>query len=189
MFLDFFRKKSTNQQNKKTPDDILESGDIPSKPSVKRSTFFYSGDEKFDVTFMLSGDFIEFNSHSEIDPSFQYEPFNDEEFTSYDETLASIGFGPFDDQIYDAAENFVKNGKSSGREFLKSDSKYFLFRATFSYYNKILYAYVFAPDTAMEYQALGLEYNPDVEGTSLEKKLIAALDEVATTYKETKTAD
>lgn len=47
-------------------------------------------------------------------------------------------------------------------------------------------AYVFAPGTTQEYNVLALTYNHDNKGTPLEKKLIAALDEAAMSYKETK---
>ncbi|MBQ8515531.1 MAG: hypothetical protein IJ496_09050 [Ruminococcus sp.] len=173
----------------KTPDDIIKSASIPAKPSIRRETTFFGGAEgndEFAVTFMLSGDFVEFNSHCEIDPSFQYEPFSTDDFTGYNDDLASIGFGPYD-PVYCAVEKYVKDGTASGREFMKSESRYFLFRAKFDYGNRILCAYAFAPGTSMEYQMLGLNYNPDVEGTPLEKKLIAALDEAAMTYTETKT--
>lgn len=166
---------------------IIESASQPAKTSVLRKTTFFGGEnsDEFDVSFMLSGDFIEFDSHCEFDPSFQYEPNSNDNFTEYDENLPSIFIGP-NDTVYNAAKNYIKNGLSIGRDFKKVDSKYFLFRTKLEYFGQVLYAYAFASGTTQEYNMLGLKYNHDIEGTPLEIKLIAALDEAAETYNETR---
>lgn len=61
---------------------------------------------------------------------------------------------------------------------------YFAFKTKLPYYGKLLYCYGFRDGTAREREAFGLTYNKDIEGTPLEKKLIAALDDAASTYTE-----
>lgn len=181
-------KTTANPQNKdvdtapahNTPQDIINSGNTPAKPSVLFKDEF--GDKEF--TFMISGDFIEFNSHCEVVPSFQYEPFNDDDYTSYNEMLPQIGIGPNDD-IYDAVEEFEENGSLPNESYEKCDNKFFAFRCTFNNYGRRFYAYGFRKNTARELEMLSIEYNPDIVGTPLEKKLMAALDEIASTYSET----
>lgn len=172
---------------KTTDRKIIESGSQPAKMSVLRKTSFLGGEngDEYNVSFMLSGDFIEFESNCEFDPSFQYEPYSDADYTEYDESLPSIFIGP-NNTVYNAAENYIKNGSSVGRDFNKIDSKYFLFRTKLEYFGQVLYAYAFASGTTQEYNMLGLTYNHDIEGTPLERKLISALDEAAETYKETR---
>lgn len=163
----------------KTPQDIIESGNTPPK-----SAFLYKdeyGDKEY--SFMISGDFIEFNSHCEVMPSFQYEPFNDDDYTGYNELLPVIGIGPNDD-IYYAVEEYEDNGRLPDESYEKCDSKYFTFRCSFKAYNRKYYAYGFRSNTARELEMLSIEYLPDIEGTPLEKKLKAALDEIALSYSE-----
>ena len=58
------------QPSGKTPAHLLTSGISLAKPSVLCKASF-----GVDFTFMLSGDFVEFNSHAaEADPSYLYEP-------------------------------------------------------------------------------------------------------------------
>lgn len=170
----------------KTPGNILNSGDIPAKPSVQRKTSFFggeTGDDKFDVTFMLSGDFIEFNSHCELDPAFQYEPDNNEDYTEYKQHYSCIFFGE-PDEIYDAVEEYREKG-TVGRDFRKIENGTYLFAATVDYCGDNLRIYAFSGNTAKgEHSAVALQYCKDLEGTALEKKLIAALDEAAETYSE-----
>lgn len=185
---------SSDANVKKTLQSVLDSGSIPAKPSVKRETATFGGEDandEFNVSFMLSGDFIEFDSHCELDPSFQYEPESNEDFTDYDERLPSIVIGPDvapGSLVYDAAEKYLKEGAVCGRDFEKIDNGTFLFRTKFDYprLGMLLYAYVFSDKTVWGHQMLGLQYNKDIEGTPLEKKLMAALDEAASTYTETK---
>lgn len=160
---------------KKTDKSILDSGNIPPKKSVIVGDEY--GDKKY--TFRLSGDFIEFNSHCEMNPSYQYEPYSSEEYTGYLNNYPNIFIGPYDD-IYDA----VENDRPIGNGYEKLDNKYFAFKTKLFYYGELLYCYAFRDGTAREREMFGLTYNKDIEGTALEKKLMAALDEAASTYTE-----
>ncbi len=161
---------------KKTPQNILDSGSVPAKESVLIEDEY--ADKKY--TFRLSGDFIEFDSHCELYPSYQYEPYNSEDFTDYSDIYPDIAIGPYD-EVYDA----VAGGNPVGKGYVKLDNKYFAFKTTLDYFGKNLYCYGFRDGTAREREAFGLTYSKDIEGTPLEKKLIAALDEAASTYTET----
>lgn len=163
----------------KTPQDIVESGNIPPKSASLHKDEF--GDKEY--SFMISGDFIEFNSHCEVMPSFQYEPFNDADYTGYNELLPQIGIGPNDD-IYSAVEEYEENGSLPDESYEECDSKYFAFRCSFKAYNRKYYAYGFRSNTARELEMLSIDYLPDIEGTPLENKLKAALDEIALSYSE-----
>ncbi len=173
--------KSAQQPTNATAQELIATGNVPAKPSVLLQDEY--GDSK--LSYKLSGDFVEFNSHCEMYPSYQYEPDNNEDYTDYKENTPQLVCGPFND-AYDAGEEFIKTGTLSGREFSKSDNPCFLFSAKFDYYKEIMYAYVFAEGTERSLDVLAVTYNRDIEGTALEKKLCAALDEVASTYTETK---
>lgn len=170
------------ENTRKAPSkDIAASGSIPPKPCFTVSDEY--GDKKY--SFELSGDFIEFNSHCEFDPSYQYEPFSNEEYTDYDGNLPVVSIGP-DDTIYSAAESYEKSGSVSGMGITvtKCSNPCFLFSTTFKSHDLINYAYAFAGGTAREYEMLCVQYSPAICGTALEKKLIAAVDHAADTYKE-----
>ncbi len=174
--------KAPAENTRKTPlKDIAASGNIPPKPCFTVSDEY--GDKEY--SFELSGDFIEFNSHCEFDPSYQYEPFSNEEYTDYDGNLPIISIGP-DDTIYSAAESYEKDGSVSdlGIKTAKCGNPCFLFSTSFKSHDLINYAYAFAGGTAREYEMLCVQYSPAICGTALEKKLIAAVDHAADTYKE-----
>jgi len=154
---------------------LIESGNIPAKKEV----LFEDEFSEKNYSFMLSGDFIEFNSHCEMMPSFQYEPYNDESYTGYIENYPKI-FIVYDKKIADA----LKNNIPVGEKYEKLDNKYFAFRTEISYYEEILYCYVFREGTAREYELFGLSYSLDVADTPLEKKLTAILDKAVESYKE-----
>lgn len=165
---------------------LLATADRAAKPSVRReTTFFGTDDAEYDVSFLLSGDFIAFNSHCELEPSFQYEPDNDADYTAYEKGLPNIFCGPIK-VAYQAAKQYLETKEECGREFAAINNGTFLFRTKLPYAGDVLYAYVFSPDAVMPLDVLGLTYPASVEGTPLEKKLIAALDEAAETYTETK---
>lgn len=184
--------KSASAQTKKTPAETIASGNNPAKPSVEFKTEFFggeTGDAMFDVRFMLSGDFVEFNSHCEVEPAFQYEPDStaaeNNLYTGYESNLPHIGIGPCD-EIYDAVEEFEETGELPDGDYEKCDSEYFAFRCSFDAHGLKYYAYAFKSGTTREKEMLSLDYLPDVCGTALEKKLKAALDEAASTYSEVK---
>lgn len=146
----------------KTPQDIIDSGNIPAKKSVLIEDEY--GDKKY--TFSLSGDFIEFNSHCELDPSYQYEPYSSREFAGSLENYPGIFIDPHGD-VYDA----VENDRPVGTGYEKLDNKYFAFKTRLAYYGEHLYCYAFRDSTAREREMFGLTYNKDIEGTPLEKSL------------------
>ncbi len=158
------------------------------KPSVQRETTFFggeTGDDEYRITFMLSGDFVEFNSHSEWDPSYQYEPTCTGDYTEFRSGLPCIFFGPVD-EAYAAAETYLAGGRPDAKEFIEMADDSFLFRIKLPMGKaETLCAYVFAKGTPLEQQVLGLTYPNGMVGTPLERKLIAALDEAAQTYTQT----
>lgn len=165
---------------------LLATANRAAKPSVRRETSFIGLDEhEYDVTFMLSGDFIEFDSNCELMPAFQYEPDSNEDYTAYQKGLPSIFCGPIK-VAYQAAKQYLETKEECGREFTAFENGVFMFRAKLPYAGDVLYAYVFSQDAVMPLDVLGLTYPTAVEGTPLEKKLMAALDEAAETYTETK---
>lgn len=166
---------ASGASEKKTPQNIFASGNTPAKESVLIEDEY--GDKKY--TFKLSGDFIEFDSHCEMMPSFQYEPDNSEDYTEYLKNYPNISIGP-NDTVYGAVENCTPVGK----DYEKLDNKYFAFKTKLPYYGMIIYCYGFRDGTAREREMFGVTYNKDIEGTPLEKKLMAALDEAVQTYKE-----
>ncbi len=159
--------------------EIMKSGDIPAKASVSVNEEY--GDKQY--SFRLSGDFIEFNSHCEMDPAYQYEPYSKETYTEYKSKVPQIFIGPYD-EVYDAVEKYLENGAPYGRDFEKLENEYFLFRCRTDYFGEILYCYAFSDGTAREREIFGLTYNRAIQGTALEKKLTAALDEAAMSYRE-----
>ncbi|MGN0587521.1 MAG: hypothetical protein ACI4JF_09570 [Oscillospiraceae bacterium] len=159
-------------------DPILESASVPPKPDFKAESSF--GDKVF--SFELSGDFIEFNSHCEMEPSYQYEPYSTENYTEYDGKLPVIAIGP-NDTVFNEAVSYEGGGPlPSGAKSCESPS--FLFSMQFSEHNKKIYAYAFSGGTARAHEMLFLEYDPSVAGTALEKKLFSILDRAAETYIE-----
>lgn len=158
---------------------ILGSGNVPPKPYFTVNEEY--GDKKY--SFELSRDFIEFNSHSEASPSFQYEPFSDEDFTEYDGELPVLCIC-VNNKIYDASESFEASGKAEGLDVVPCSHPCFLYSTSFTEYGKKYYAYGFASGTARETEMLFAAYSPKLSGTALEKKLIAAVDHAVQTYSE-----
>ena len=181
-FLDKLFKKSKPQEEPKsitTPDRIIKSAGSPLLPPFTFEDEF--GEKAY--SFQISEDFTVFNSHSEMDPSFQYYPFNDENYDGYDDALPIIAIGP-NDKIYDACSQLENGETVDGLNITPIESDFFLFKVTFEEYSKITYAYGFSSGTAREWEGFMLSYNPDVKGTALEQKLITALDEAVKSYKE-----
>lgn len=164
-------KVKNMSENILTLDEIIATGNIPAKKAVLFEDEF-SRDKKY--SFSLSGDFIEFNSHCEFMPSFQYEPYNNESYTEYIENYPKIFICP-ERSVYNA---------SVVEQYEKLDNKYFEFRTNLIYYGEILYFYGFHKGTAREGEIFGVTYSQDIEGTPLEKKLTAILDEAVASYTE-----
>lgn len=163
----------------KASNDLLATGNILPKPCFTVEEEY--GDKKY--SFELSGDYIPFNSHCEFDPSYQYEPFSSEKYTAYNDVLPVVSIGP-NDTIFDAAESFEKGEAVTKLNIKRCENPCFLFSTSFKEYDKIFYAYAFAAGSAREYEMLCVQYDPNIAGTALEKKLIAAVDNAAATYKE-----
>lgn len=171
--------KTSDTASNTAKDNILATGNVPPKPSYKYNDDF--ADKEY--SFMISRDYIEFDSACEIQPSFQYEPFSNEDYAVFDKTRPCIGIGPYDD-IYLAVEEFEKSGNLPDGDYEICNSPYFAFRCKFEDRFYKYYAYAFRTDTAREREMLHVCYPPEIKGTQLEKKLISALDEVASTYEE-----
>lgn len=179
---------TANTPSNSTPADILASGNTPAKPSIERTAEFFggeTGDDMFEVKFMLSGDFIEFDSKCELCPSYQYEPCNSEDYIEYKKGYPCIFFG--DPKVICNAVREYHNNGTVGRDFNKIENDTYLFAATVDYCGDNLRFYAFSGNTVNgECFAIALQYGKDLEGTALERKLIAALDEAAASYKENK---
>ena len=165
-----------------TPAEILSSASVPAKPSLLRKDTFHDYNEdkqEYSVEFMLSGDFIEFNSHAEPEMCHQYEPFSDEDFTGYDTHLPYLMLAPEEDCIFDIPEEDkipVHLGKA-------------VYKAKIPYYQQIMVFYGFEENTIISQVGLAgmaMVYHQDVEGTPLERKLLSALEEAVRTYQEIK---
>lgn len=182
LFDKLFKKTKLQQDEPKeitTPDRIINSAGSPLLPPFTFEDEF--GEKAY--SFQISSDFTVFNSHSEMEPSFQYYPFNDDNYNGYDDALPIIAIGP-NDKIYDACSQLENGEDVDGLEITPVKSSFFLFKATFEEYGKINYAYGFSSDTAREWEGFILSYNPDIKGTALEQKLMTALDEAVRSYTE-----
>lgn len=170
-----------------TPKEILASSSLPAKPSLLREDFFYDGEDcadRYKIQFMLSGDFIAFNSHAEPEACHQYEPFSDAEFTGYDNQLPYFMLSN-EDAVYEAVAAFKRNGTVGiGCQPVRNGKM--LFRTKIPYYDRIMVLYGFDRGISWENFGMCMVYRCDVEKTPLEQKLLAALDEAAATYTEIK---
>ncbi len=176
------KPEPVHKQTVQTPKEILESGSIPAKPSLLRESYFYDGDAEYIMRFRLSGDFVEFDSHAEPEACHQYEPFSDTDFTSYDGCLPYLMFT--NENIVDKAVAAFKKNSTVGTECQAVTNGKMLFRAKLPYYDRIMVLYGFDRGSSWENFGMCMVYRPDVEGTPLEQKLLAALDEAAATYTE-----
>ncbi len=172
------------QTGNRTPKDILQSASSPAKPSVRKEETFYDGDNEAVMQFMLSGDFVAFNSHAEPVATHQYEPFSNEAFTDYDGTLPCFMLS-CEDVVYRAVEEFKKHG-TVGTKCQPAGAGKMLFRAKLPYYDQVMVMYGFERGTSLQNFGMCMVYHHDVEGTPLEEKLLAALEEAAATYTEIK---
>lgn len=174
-----------------TPQHILMSGNLPAKPSVLVNKDTVGGEKckMYKMSYMLSQDFIEYDSKSELVPAYQYEPDSVPRggiaLIEKKENYPKLAFGPVA-EVYLGVERFLKRRAKFGKDFRASDNRNFLFSTKIDFKGRILYLYAFSNTTIWSHEMMGMIYNPDVQGTPLEKKLMAALDEVARTYQEIK---
>ena len=186
------KEMQTPSQGEATPRDILESGTIPPKPSILREDFFcdtgVSGEEtEITYQFLLSGDFVEFNSHAEPEACHQYEPFSEETFTGYNAKFPCFMLSD-EDTVWDAVTTYKKTG-TVGTDCRPVKAGKMLFRAKIPYYDQVMTLYGFDRGNSWDNFGMCLVYNRDVEGTPLEDKLLAALDEAAASYREIPTKE
>lgn len=177
--------------NHNTPQGILMSGNLVAKPSVLIEKITVGGDKcgEYKMSYMLSQDFVEFDSHSKFAPAYQYEPElmrrGVNTYTENKPNYPKIAFGP-EERVYVGVEKYLKRRAKMGKDFRKVENGVFLFSTKLDYDGRILYLYAFSDKTIWSHEMLGLFYNADIQGTPLEKKLMAALDEAARTYREVK---
>ena len=182
--------EESRSQGSLTPKEILESGSIPAKTSVLRQETFFDGEdaeEEWSYQFLLSGDFVEFNSHAEPEACHQYEPYLEADFTGYDPKLPTFMLSD-EDMVWDAVETFKKTG-TVGTDCRPVNAGKMLFRTKIPYYDQVMTFYGFDRGNSWENFGMCMVYNRDVEGTPLEAKLLAALDEAAASYREMPTQE
>lgn len=147
---------------------------------------YFTVNEEFEgkrFSFELSQDFIRHNSRSKSDLTYQYEPWCSDRLTEYNDNLPAFSISP-KDLILDTIKSFESGEAVSGVDIRTYDSPYFLFSTRFEKCGKMVYAYTFSPDTKREKEVLCIRYSPEISGTALESKLMAAVDHAAATYKE-----
>lgn len=165
---------------------------LPAKPSRLVEETFYDNDEneneiEIKYSFMLSGDFIRFDSGAaEIDYSAQYEPDSNDDYTEYDGNKPAFSVvNGAEDYIYDMIERFKSSGTvPDAYEFRSINQGKLYFKAKIKFHNKVLYMYALDRGNMWKNNYIGVEYNPNLMGTPLEQKLIAAVDETVSSYRE-----
>ncbi len=163
------------------------------KPPVEAKEIFYDEDDEMEFSFMLSGDFVYFNSGAgEIDYAAAYAPdFNPE--TDDDPYEAGrpcfLVVSGAENEVYNMIENF-KQGKepTEAMLFLRVTDlgEKVYFKAKMKLRGQILYYYALDRGTIWKNNYIGMTYAPEIMGTALEKKLMVAVDEAVRTYKEVK---
>lgn len=186
---------SINSETANTPARILESGTTAAKPSRQVNGTFYDGEDadvEVEYSFKLSGDFLALECGADdVDYIAGYLPYSSEEYGDKEYSLNIPYFC-----ITSAAENKIcnmivecKNGGTpeDALMFLRvSDlGEKFYFKAKIQSGENIVYFYALDKGINWDNNYIGVWYNTDVLGTPLEKKLMAAVDEAAATYKET----
>ncbi len=130
---------------------------------------------------------MEFNSHAEPEACHQYEPYLEADFTGYDPKLPTFMLSN-EDMVWNAVETFKKTG-TVGTDCRPVNAGKMLFRTKIPYYDQVMTFYGFDRGNSWEYFGMCMVYNRDVEGTPLEAKLLAALDEAAASYREMPTQE
>lgn len=137
------------------------------------------------VQFMISGDFIEHEGYIGSVISLKYEPEHLGVLEMDDENEITVslleGVGEFD-EIADCIDEYISSGTLDTEGFeVYTDGKY-LFKAKVAASHS-MYFYVLRSDSddPYEYDILLLIYPAEVEGTDLEKKMMACFDDTAKT--------
>ena len=177
-------------KNGKTTDStLIASGSQPAKEAtVFEGIYFDEADGKevqIKYSFSISGDFIETEiAAMEVHNSFLYFPLSDDK-VDYEKMPYLIIVNAAENFIYNAIEAY-KNNKTipEALTFEAIDSGKVYYKAKINYFGQILYMYALDRGFLWKNSYIGVVYNTDVLDTLLEKKLIAAVDQVAATYKE-----
>lgn len=175
-----------------TPQEVLDTASIPAKPSREITYEIFDGKDaeiRVKVSFDLSGDFIE--TECEFDYGAMYLPNCDDDFddnysdsnTPYFEMVSAP-----DDEIYYMIDKCRNGGTpDNAMMFLRVDDmgSRIQFKAKVkNRFGKIEYFYNCQFHDEFNPQSyIGVCYNADVVGTPLEKKLMAAVDEAARTFR------
>lgn len=203
------KSKNTVRNRKTTPAEILAYGDRPSKPSVPYDPFetgiYYAEDKngndiEVKISFTHSGDFISVGDFGagELEDVLIFAPqYDDREVLYDDESIImklidespsiQLVYAP-EDKIYNATEAYKssKTPFADAMEFEPLDRGIFLYKAKImNRFGSVVYFYAMDRGNIWDNCYLGAVYNPDIMGTALERKVIAAVDEIVSTYKET----
>ncbi len=158
------------------------------KPEYEYKTTEYGDDSKYEISFKISGDFIDFDTGAaEVPVAFQYAPDSDPDTFESDLNEPIILIEDYNSRMGYGAE-FKNTGSIngawgvtplSGRFYVKGFAKLTM------YDGKIIYFYAFDRVDYWKDSLLYVRYDPKIQGTSLEAQLVAALDRIAETYTET----
>lgn len=181
------------------PEELLTSGNNPPKPSRAQSDSFLDtdengGDVEYEYSFMLSGDFLQFESHAmEVDYSAVYEPYSDGEYGDYEVCKpVFMIMNAAEENIYNMIERYKREGtplNAYSFERVKNLGEKVYFKAAVEHHGEILYFYALDRGTIWENCYIGVTYGKNAVGTALERKLKACVDEAAETYRETVAAE
>lgn len=182
----------SNQQPRPTPRNTAAQTVSPAKPSRKVTDCFYDGEDSettVEYSFMLSGDFVETDSGAcEIDYAAVYAPESSDDYAEYDPSKPSfVVMNAAEKEIYDIIENFKKGAavNSCNITRISLPNRRIYFKAKLSHRNVITYFYALDRGEIWKNCYIGVNYPPAVQGTPLESKLQAIVDEAAATYTET----
>ncbi|MBR1739353.1 MAG: hypothetical protein IJ737_03585 [Ruminococcus sp.] len=167
--------------------------DSPAQPAPERVFRAYEyGDDasgndcKYEVTFSISADFIDFDSGAaEVPIAFTYEPGTDpDELMDIDLNKPVICFED-NDPRKNYARQFREKGSIDGAWGVEAvNGKFFVRGFADEGHGKLLYFYGFDRALSWKDSLLYARYPADAAGTKLETMLIAAVDRIAETYCE-----
>lgn len=183
-----------NTNTKSTPLDIMNSGNTPAKSSVLYESMFYDNDSsgneiEVNYSFNISGDFVESDcGAAEIDTYFEYsltsEPQDYDPMSPY-AVPDIIVCNAAQESIYNAIDAYKKNKTvPETLAFEPVDNGKIYYKAKIDYFDRVMYMYGMDRGNNWKNSYIGVTYAKDAIGTPLEAKLIRALDEVVSTYKE-----
>lgn len=176
------RQSAPVSSGKRTPANVLASGNEPIAPYKTAEDFYYDDDTEVKVTYEIPSDFEEFDSHAEPEMCYLYK-FDDSDYSDIDLNKPHIGITP---EFYDSVESFVNSGTVNGAISCEPvQTGKFLFKSKLNYRGEVVAFYGFKRGASEDNMALAMFYNQDVVGTALEAKLMSILDHAAQTYTET----